>query len=187
MSPSVCAPPRVIASSRLPLQLGSRGFTLVELLVVVLLISIFLTFASVNWNVVSKTGDAALLETFSMAVSLLREEAVSNYEERVIQFDVTEGRMLVGRVDPKAGFTEASEIRLSEGYRIKDVVINGEAFSTGKCYMTFHTSGMVDRALVHLEGEDRYYSMLVNPLTAKVAGENGYTEETSFKERNNAS
>jgi prepilin-type N-terminal cleavage/methylation domain-containing protein len=169
------------------LKTKNDGFTLLELLIVVLLVSIFVTFASVNWNVASRTGEAAILEGFSIAVSLLREEAVSNYEERVIQFDLTEGRLLAGRVDEKAGFTETGEIHLSGGYRIKDVIVNGQVFPTGKCYMTFHRTGMVDRTIVHMEGADQYYSMLVNPLTGKVTGENGYIEETSLKDRDHTS
>jgi len=158
-----------------------------ELLIVVLLVSIFITFASVNWNTASRTGRDALLEDFSIAVSLLREEAVSNFEERVIQFDITNERVLVGTVDQETGFAQRGEIHLTEGYHLTDVIINGESYPTGKCYMTFHSSGMVDRTVIHLEGEKQYYSLLVNPLTAKITGENGYTEETTLKERNNPS
>jgi prepilin-type N-terminal cleavage/methylation domain-containing protein len=163
------------------------GFTLLELLIVVLLVSIFISFASVNWNAASKTGREALLEDFSVAVSLLREEAVSNFEERVIQFDITNDKVFIGAVDQETGFIQRGEIHLTGGYNLTDVVINGESFSTGKCYMTFHSSGMVDRTVIHLEGEKQYYSLLINPLTAKITGENGYTEETTLKERNNPS
>ncbi len=174
---------------RAPISLRTRrnGFTLLELLIVVLIVSIFVTFASVNWNATSRSGKAAVLEDFSIAVSLLREEAVSSYEERVIQFDLTEGKLLAGRIDEKGGFAETGEIHLSDGYGIKDIIVNGEAFPAGKCYMTFHRSGMVDRTIVHMEGENQYYTMLVNPLTAKVTGETGYIEETSLKDRDHAS
>jgi prepilin-type N-terminal cleavage/methylation domain-containing protein len=157
------------------------GFTLLELLIVILLISIFLTFASVNWQGTSSKGSDALLERFSIAVSSLREEAVSKYEERVIEFDVTTGKVSFGYMEQKQGFTETGEILLSEDYRLEDVVINGEKFSTGKGYMTFFGNGMVDRTIVHFEGEKKRYSMSVNPLTAKTTGEDGYIEEISIK------
>jgi prepilin-type N-terminal cleavage/methylation domain-containing protein len=160
---------------------GDDGFTLLELIIVILLVSIFLTFASVNWNGVSSKGSDALFERLSIAVSFLREEAVSKYEERVIEFDVTAGKILFGYVDQKLGFTKTGEIPLSEDYQLKDVVINGEKFSTGKGYMTFFGSGMVDRAIIHLQGKDENYSLLVNPLTAKLTGERGYVEETSIE------
>jgi len=164
-----------------------RGFTLVELLIVILIISIFITFASVNWNVVTKKGKEALLEDFSINIAVIREDAISHYENRAIEFDVSKGEARVGRLDVKDGFVETGLLHLPEDYRIKDVVINGEVFPQGKCYMTFHASGMVDRTLVHLEGSSEYYSLLTNPLTAQVTGKDGYIEEISLKGRNNPS
>jgi prepilin-type N-terminal cleavage/methylation domain-containing protein len=164
-----------------------KGFTLVELLIVILLISIFITFASVNWNVATKRGKEALLEDFSIKVALIREDAISHYENRVLEFDVSNSEARVGRLDVKNGFVETGLLHLPEDYRIKDVVINGEAFPQGKCYVTFHASGMVDRTLVHLEGSSDFYSLLINPLTAKVTGKDGYIEEISAKGRNNPS
>jgi prepilin-type N-terminal cleavage/methylation domain-containing protein len=172
---------------QVPTSRRIKGFTLVELLIVVLIISIFITFASVNWNVTTKTGKEALLEAFSIRVALIREDAISHYEDRVLEFDVTNDEIRTGRMDVKNGFIETGLLHLSEDYRIKDVVINGTPFPMGKCYMTFYASGMVDRTLVHLEGSSQYYSLLINPLTAKVTGKDGYINETSVKNRNNAS
>jgi prepilin-type N-terminal cleavage/methylation domain-containing protein len=164
-----------------------KGFTLVEMLIVILLISIFITFASVNWNSTVKKGKEGLLEKFSIDVAVLREDAVSHYENRVVEFDVTKGTARIGRSDPKTGFVETGELDLAEDYRIKDVVINGQPFPQGKGYMTFYASGMVDRTILHLEGASDLYSLLINPLTAKVTGENGYIEEISVNGRNNSS
>jgi prepilin-type N-terminal cleavage/methylation domain-containing protein len=50
----------------------TRGFTLVELLIVTLLLAIFLTFASVKWQVFSSKGVESFLENFSIEVTLLR-------------------------------------------------------------------------------------------------------------------
>jgi prepilin-type N-terminal cleavage/methylation domain-containing protein len=175
--------------SRVAISLRTRGFTLVELLIVILLLSIFMTFASVNWNVEAKRGKEALWEDFQINISVIREDAVSNYQNRVVEFDITTGEVRVGTLDERSGFVETGKIELSEGYHIKDVVINGRPFSTGKCYMTFRADGMVDRVILHLQGEDDddLYSLLVNPLTAKVTGENGYSQENSLTGRNNPS
>jgi prepilin-type N-terminal cleavage/methylation domain-containing protein len=173
---------------RAAISLKSEGFTLLELLIVILVIGIFITFASVNWNILSKKGKDALLERFSISIAMIREEAVSDYENKVVEFDVGAGKIRVGSMDVKNTFLETGEIDLSEGYRIKDVSINGRPCPTGKCYMTFRADGTVDRVILHFEGHDEneLYSLLVNPLTAKVTGENGYTEETSFRDRNNS-
>ncbi len=175
--------------SQVTISLKTRGFTLIELLIVILLLSIFMTFASVNWNVEAKKGKEALLEDFSINISTIREDAVSNYENRVVEFDITTGGIRVGAIDQKSGFVETGKIALSEGYHIKDVVINGQPFSTGKCYMTLRADGWVDRVILHLQGDedDDLYSLLVNPLTANVTGENGYFQENSLTGRNNPS
>ncbi len=135
----------------------------------------------------AKKGKEGLLERFSINVALVREDAVSNYENRVVEYNVTEGKIRIGRIDEKNGFVESSELPLTDEYHLKDVVINGQSYSIGKAYMTFYATGLVDRTVVHLEGKDQFYSLLVNPLTAKVTGENGYSEEASFKGRNNPS
>lgn len=165
----------------------NRGFTLLELLVVLLLLSIFVSFASVNWIALGKSGKEDLLEKFSIEVSLLREDAVSNYETRIMEFDVPNSRIRVGWVDQKRGFVETREILMPRDYTIKDAVINGVPFSIGKGSMNFYANGMVDRVVLHLNRENDFYSLLVNPLTAKVTGENGYVEELSIKGRNNPS
>ncbi len=83
-----------------------KGFTLLELIIVILLISIFVTFASVNWNVATKKGKEALLEDFSIKIALIREDAISHYENRVVEFDVSNSAARVGKMDVKNGFVE---------------------------------------------------------------------------------
>jgi prepilin-type N-terminal cleavage/methylation domain-containing protein len=165
----------------------TRGFTLVELIIVVLLISIFLMFASVNWRTTSKTGRETLLENFSVSFSVVREEAISNYENHVLEFDIGGNRVTVGVVDEKGLFMGSSELRFPEGYQLRDVILNGRPFPAGKCYGTVYASGTADRMIIHVEGENTFYSLLVNPLTAKVSGENGYFEEISTRDGNQPS
>lgn len=149
--------------------------------------SILITFASVNWNVGTKKGKDALLEQFSIDIALIREDAIGHYENRVVEFDVTGNTIRVGRMDLKTGFVGTGELHLQDDFRLKEVLINGERFSLGKCYMTFYAGGMVDRAVLHLEGGQDAYSLLVNPLTARVRGENGFIEEVSVQGGNNPS
>jgi len=170
---------------RVPISRRIRGFTLVELIVVVFLLSILLTFASVNWSGTTKKGRDALKEHFSIDVAMIREEAVENYENRVVEFDLATGAVRVGWIDQKTGFTPIRDLRLQEGYEVREAIINGERFSQGKCSMTFYAGGMVDRAVLHFEGGQERYSLLVNPLTARVTDENGYVEEVSVPQGGN--
>jgi prepilin-type N-terminal cleavage/methylation domain-containing protein len=172
---------------RVPISLKIKGFTLLELLIVVLLISIFLTFASVNWNITSTKDKDSILEDFSTGLLLIREEAIANYENKVIEFDITANKVNAGIVDNNGAFVNQNEIVFLQNYLMKDAIINGEPHPLGKCYMTLYSSGMADRAIIHLEGDIGYYSLIVNPLTSKVTGEKGYIEESQIGERNKSS
>jgi prepilin-type N-terminal cleavage/methylation domain-containing protein len=173
---------------RVPISQKNKGFTLVELLIVILIIGMFITFASANWSGIPKKGKDALLERLSINISAIREEAVSDYENKVVEFDIGDNKMRVGSLDVKNTFLASGEFEMSEEYRMKDVVVNGQPCTNGKCYMTLRSDGTVDRVILHLEGqEEDEYSVLVNPLTAEVKGENGYTKETPIGVGNNPS
>lgn len=164
----------------------TNGFTLVELFIVTLLLAIFLTFASVNWDVFSKKSGETFLEQFSIEVALLREEAVSSYEERVMEFDLSTNRIAIGRFDRDKGFTQVRELLIPESYVLKDIVVNGEKYAQGKASARFFPAGMNDRVILHFETEnDQFYSVLLNPLTAKVTGEYTYIDEIALPARNN--
>lgn len=166
----------------------NNGFTLVELLIATLLLAIFLTFASVNWNAFTPNSKEGFLERFSMEISLLREEAISDYDEKAIEFNLIDNLITIGRIDKVMGFVKGRELPLPEESRMKDLVINGEPFSTGKPLMLFYPTGAVDRIILHLDlKQNNYYSISVSPLTAKTTGEEGYIEEIAVRERNNPS
>ena len=160
----------------------TRGFTLVELLIVTLLLAIFLTFASVKWQNLSKKGGESFLESFSIEVTLLREEAISNFEERAIQFDLSTNSIYIGSPDRLKGFLQSRELKVPDTYVLKDIVLNGEKISIGKTTMRFFSTGMIDRVILHFAvAKDQFYTVLLNPLTAKVTGENGYIEEITLR------
>lgn len=167
----------------------TKGFTLVEILVVILVLGIFITFASANWSGLAKKGKDALIERFSINIAMIREKAIAEYENEVVEFDIGEGKVRVGNLDANNQFLEAGGIELAEGFRIRDVVVNGQTYPSGKCYMTLRADGTLDRVILHLEEEekDEQLSLVVNPLTGQVTGENGYFEEIPIRDRNNPS
>jgi hypothetical protein len=41
---------------------------------------------------------------------------------------------------------------------------------------------MIDRVILHfVSAKDQFYTVLLNPLTARVTGENGYVEEIALR------
>jgi prepilin-type N-terminal cleavage/methylation domain-containing protein len=174
-------------TGRVSQKRGGRGFTLMELMIVVLLMSILITFASVNWGVLSKKGAETFLEKFSIEVGLLREEAISTYQQRAIQFDLTNNVISVGVMDLAEGFKSRRKMDIPEGYVLKDVVINGEKTSRGTREMKFYPSALVDKAIIHFDATTEFYSILVQPLTARVEAKNVYVEEISLREWYNPS
>jgi prepilin-type N-terminal cleavage/methylation domain-containing protein len=166
----------------------NSGFTLVELLIVTLIVAIFLTFASVNWNAFTPRDKESFLEAFSMEIALLKEEAISDYDEKAIEFSLGDNLISIGRIDKMMGFVKTRELAMPEASRMKDLLVNGEPFSTGKPLMIFYPTGVVDRIILHLDlKQNNYYSISVNPLTAKTTGEQGYIEEITVPGRNNPS
>lgn len=163
-----------------------NGFTLLELLLVLLLLSILITFASARWDVLSRNSKETFLEKLSIEVSLLRENAISDFEKKTLRFDITKNIIETGIMDRIKGFSVDRDFAVPEKYILKDVVINGEKYAIGQALMSFYPNGLVDRAIIHLEGEkEGFYTIIVNPLTASITEEHGYIEEITFDEGSN--
>lgn len=160
------------------------GFTLIELLFVLLILSILTPLFFLNLDVIRQDETQMIFRILSVEFSLLRERAVTQYEARYVEFDLASGTLKTGNLDEYKGFQPEREIGLPSGYAIKDVVINGEKYTTGKCFMRFHPTGFVDRTIIHFQKEDeKFYTVIVEPLTCKVRQFDGYVEETYRKER----
>jgi prepilin-type N-terminal cleavage/methylation domain-containing protein len=156
----------------------TNGFTILELIFVVFILSISLTFVSVRWNVFSKQSKDTLLEKLSIEIALLRENSISEYRQKAIEFDLTKNTIRIGEVDRVKGFIPEREILIPEKYLLKDAVVNGDKFSIGKTVMRLYPTGLVDKVILHFESEkEGFFSITINPLTARISEANGYIEE----------
>ncbi len=154
------------------------GFTILELIFVAFLLSIAVAFVSVRWNVFSKQGRDTFLEKFSIEIALLRENSIADYRQKAIELDMTGNAIRVGEVDRINGFVTEREIGVPEKQVLKDAVINGEKISIGKTVMRLYPNGLVDKVILHFESEkEGFFSIIINPLTARVSEANGYIEE----------
>jgi prepilin-type N-terminal cleavage/methylation domain-containing protein len=162
----------------------NRGFSLLELLVVLLLMSIFLPFSLVRLEILKEDEENFMLSALSTSFSLLREKAVTEYVTQYVELDVTNNTIKIGYMDVYVGFVPEREIRVQGPYVLKDVVINGEKLVHGRCVVRFYPTGLVDRVIMHFEGErGSFYSVVLDPLTATVQGYDGYREEPGERQR----
>jgi prepilin-type N-terminal cleavage/methylation domain-containing protein len=173
--------------SRLPMWTRTKGFTFVELAIAIVVISILMTLVAVNWGPMLEKGKQTFLDRFAMEVAVLREEAVSNFQQRAMEFNITENTIRVGAIDLVKGFDPLRQVPLPEGYSVKETIINGKKITMGKTYVLFYPSGLLDKAILHIEESKDFSSIIINPLTAKVEIKSGYVEEVSLPERTNPS
>lgn len=164
------------------------GFTLLELILVILLISLLLTFASVKWDILPKKEKETFMERLAIELSLLRESSVSDYEQKAIELDFTGNTISLGYIDLVKGYVAYRELVSPEGNVLKNAIINGEKYSIGKVVMRAYPTGLIDRAILHFEGEEEgFYSIIINPLTAKITEERGHIEEIVIPKGDNPS
>jgi prepilin-type N-terminal cleavage/methylation domain-containing protein len=167
---------------------NSKGFTFVELAVAVVVISILITLVSVNWGAMWRNKTDSFLERFSMEVALVREDAVSSYQQRAMELNLTDNAIRIGAIDLVKGFDSFKEVTMPEGFTLKNAIINGRKYSIGKVLIVFYPSGLIDKAILQFEErKEGFSSVVINPLTAKVELFSGYIEEISLSGRANPS
>lgn len=164
----------------------SKGFTLLELLIIVFIIMVFLPVFFLNLDVLKRDEKREIFDMLSVEFSLLRERAISDYMIKYIEFDLTSNTISTGDMDVYRGFLPEKKIGIPEKFILKDVIINGEKFTTGKAVMKFYSTGMIDRVIMHFErGNDTFYTIVSEPLTAKLKEYDTYIEEIKRKEGDN--
>ena len=190
---------------RLPkrtIYLGTRsGFTLIELIVVILLVSMMLLFSTPRLRrfwVVNETDKTA--RWIMNTVRTLRERSVIEQQTFLLNIDLDGQRLwpeavrvpeaeatdeLDGLSDPAAVPPEAAPITmetaaysLPEDVRITDVVYPGrERVVSGTTQIGFYPQGHSGMALIHLEDHDgRILSLVVEPFLNRVRVRQGYVE-----------
>ncbi len=170
-----------------PMWTKTKGFTFIELAIAIVVVSILITMAAVNWGSLWQQDKQTFLDRFAMEVSVLREEAVSNFQQRAMEFNIIDNTIRVGAIDLVKGFDPLRQVPMPDGYAVKETIINGKKITMGKTYILFYPSGLIDKAILHIEESKDFSSIIINPLTAKVELKSGYVEEVSLPERTNPS
>lgn len=159
-----------------------RGFTLIELVVVIALIGLLLVFAIPRFEDVSLfQGENKISRWIMLQVSGLKERALRERRVYFLHISADSGEMWVSGEDMDEETREkarASARSLPAGYRISDVAIPGQGkIAVGRVDIRFYPKGYSDKAMIHIENDDgRYLSFLIEPFLPQVKRYEDYVE-----------
>ena len=151
----------------------SKGYTLIELIVVVALLGIMLTFTVPRLHSTLFLDDTDTVSRWIIGqVQALREAAIQNQKQYILHIDMDTHRVW----DTNESMSEEDQenaaldaYALPGNVRIVEVEfpIGGKIIS-GRADIRFYKTGHTDKALVHLDDGDRQLSFLIEPFMAKV-------------------
>ena len=153
---------------------NERGYTLIELSVVVLLIGMMLFFAipRVRDTVLNDDLKAATRQIVGAAREL-RNDAVRDQLDYILRLDLAEPGFWTYSADvtaEKQAEIRKAAIRFPNGIRIADVRQPPEPRKTdGEVVIRFSSRGYVSPTVVHLVKEDRTFTLVFNPFVQAVA------------------
>jgi general secretion pathway protein H len=162
------------------MSLDRRGYTLVELIVVVLLIGLVLSFTA------PRLRDSLLTDHLKGAarrimgvVSNLRNEAVRECRDYTLHFDLDSGRFWITH-----GSMTRDELALAvergsglpSGVRIRDIWIKGKGNADeGEVRISFTRRGYTRQSAIHLSAEDgREITLILSPFLDRVKAVDRY-------------
>jgi prepilin-type N-terminal cleavage/methylation domain-containing protein len=168
----------------------NNGFTLFELLIVILIISLFMGLVMIRIDGVLSGGDLREAGRVLIGeITYLRAQAAYTHKECFLKFDLDKNEIYAVETAAPSENADTKEqkstgpiresIKLPAGVKIEDVVI----FPTGKIQdgtadITFYINGCVDRSLIHLRNEnDKVFTLEVNPLTGSVIIHDTYIDQ----------
>lgn len=168
---------------------SSRGFTLLELIVVIVIISIFTTLA------MPRLTDTALfdqLKTASRKISGIvmetGQEAVRARANYLMVIDMNANSVRAGREEAEEtgfgaqGFGPEQQNRfgytLPDSVRIVDVATaHGGKQGMGEVELRFSHKGYVDKTHIHLQDEDGHYmTIMISPFLGVIEVRESYVE-----------
>ena len=154
---------------------GERGFTLIELSIVILIIAIVARFAIPKLRSITGAELTATTRRLANTTRYLYEEAALRGTVLTLYFDLDRQEYWVARSDPETGLpvedTEplAKRVRLPPDVRIADVVVPGAGkLSAGLVPTRFYPEGYADRSVIHLgDTEGHAYTLRIDPVRGR--------------------
>lgn len=158
-------------------KIKNHGFTLLELMVVLLILGIFLSVVTLRIKNIFVGGDLQLAARMIISrIQTLRGQAAYTRSIQMMGLDMDHNTINVIRsLKDTSGPVRAEQVApeptaLPAGVRLEDVVVQGQGkIQTGEARIRFFANGVTQRALIHLRSEaGNAMTMEVNPLTGQV-------------------
>jgi general secretion pathway protein H len=169
---------------------NNRGYTLIELSVVVLLIGVMLAIAVPRVRDTLLNDDLkAVTRRLTSSALELRYESVRDQTDYILHIDLSNQAFWSYPADTTA--EKRTELRkgayrLPEGIRIADVRHAEAAKKTeGEVLVHFFRRGYVEPTVIHLAKEDRSFTVVFNPFLQKMTVYEKYVD-FSFNEEERA-
>jgi len=163
-----------------------RGFTLIELGVVMLVISVIIMLAVPRFRDQSHTELMSQTRKLAMTFRYLQHEAILNGRVYQINFDLDQQRYFVSSAEPGEEFGDqratgvlAADVALPSTVQIADVdvpLVSGKVYQ-GVAFARFYPDGYVDPTVVHLDnGQEAYTLYVPDGLTGRAYVAAGYLD-----------
>ena len=161
---------------------SNNGFTLIELIVVISLISLMLFFAIPRFQVdVLSDHTKKASRWIMLQVNALKEKAVHDQKRYVLHLSLDSNRLWVTseNMSPEEIQTaEENGFELADDITLMDVEYpDEEKISVGRADIYFYKKGYSDNAIIHISTKDNeILSFLIEPFLSRVRLYNKYIE-----------
>jgi prepilin-type N-terminal cleavage/methylation domain-containing protein len=159
-----------------------KGFTLIELIVVISLISIMLFFAFPRFqsNVLSDSTKE-VSRWILLKIPFIKESAAREQRRYVLHVSLDSNKLWItheAMLEEALQSAETNAYKLPEDIKLLDVEYpDQEKISVGQADIYFNEKGYSDKAIIHLENDDNEkVSFLIEPFLLRVRLYNSYAE-----------
>ncbi len=161
---------------------GLDGYTLIELVVVMALISIMLFVALPRFRDNKLTDQARKTSRWVITQARhLKQQSVREKKDYILHVDMEDDKLWISNRDMEEEalqYAENEAYYLPEDVSIMDVEFPGKGkISVGQAEIYFYAKGYSDKALIHLEQDnERQFSFLIESFLPQIKYTEGYKD-----------